>query len=484
MNNDTSSKLLKRLFGFSMASWVNCIISIISTPITTSLFVPEQLAKINLFISYANVLIPFVYLGFDQAYVRFYHETGKKNTSNSIFKRCLNISMFMSIIVSLIILLFWRYFSKSIIGFETISISICLSIYLFATMLLRYENLKARMENNVWLFFWQSVLSTIIIKLSFTCVALIKPNPLYAIYIRTILLLLLSIIFIVLIYRKIKSDKIYDKKEITKELSKFAIPVFPAVFLVMLNTSLSQLILKNYVDFKYIGIYSNAITIASIITIIQSGLNTFWTPFVYEYHKNQKKIQRMHHIVSYLMIIMALFIVMFQDIIYQILVNKQYWDSKMIMAFLLISPVSETIAETLGLGIELSKKTYLKIPVYITNIIVNVCVSLILIPKFGLIGAAISNAVASLSMMTAKTLIGEKYYKCSDTYFRLIISIILLMCNAVINYFYNIGMAKVAFSSLCIIIVTILYWETFKYLFNIVNSMIKKIIRGNKEKKK
>lgn len=472
------STFAKRIFGFSMASWINCAISLVSTPITTTLFLPEELGKVNLFISFANILIPFVYLGFDQTYVRFFNEPSGKNTAGSTFKLCLLFSGIMSCIVSVIVLFGWKYFSSRIIGYASFIVALCLAIYLFATMILRYVNLKARMENNVKIFCIQSVVSTIIIKLSFASVAIIKADAFYAIISRSSFLLIAAILFSYTAVKKSRIEQIDYSKNALIGMVKFALPIFPTTFLVMLNASLSQLMLKRYADYSMVGIYSNAVTIASIITIVQSGLNTFWTPFVYEYYKEQKKIQKMHHIVTFSMICMALGIIVFKDLVYGILVNEKYWGSKAIMAILLISPISDTVSETLGLGIELSKRTYLKLPVYIINIIVNVSACYLLIPRFGILGAALANASASLAMLISKTLIGEKYYKCSDNYYKLTMGMLLVGIIAITNYFISNSIIISSLAICGIFLICLLYKSTFLLLVRIGRTMIKNIMKN------
>lgn len=474
--NKESKTFVKRIVGFSMASWVNCIISFIATPILTSLFVPAELGKINLFISYINILVPFAYMGFDQAYVRFFNEPCGKNTKKSLFKLCLSISLILTAIVSIIVMLFWKYFSKSIIGYNSLVVACCLVLYLFAFVILRYTNLKARMDNAIWPYFIQSVISTIIIKVSFVTIAFVNPKAEYAISFRAVLLLLAACFFCFFALKKCLKDKVDKSKKTIKELTKYAVPLFPTVFLIMLNVSLAQIFLKQYVDYDMIGIYSNAVTIAGIITIMQSGLNTFWTPFVYEYHKEKQKIQKMHHIISFLLIGLALVIILFKDLIYLLLVNKQYWESKAIMPLLLVSPVCETISETLGLGIELSKKTYLKFPVYIINIAVNILSCVFLIPKYGLLGAAIANALASISLLIAKTIIGERYYKCSDNYFRLIISMIILIAVTILNYYINNVILQIGITLGAILLLCYIYKNTVVLLLYNGKNMLSEVL--------
>lgn len=476
-DQNTGLKFTSRIFGFSMASWVNCIISLIATPITTALFAPQELGKVNMLISYANIIIPFIYMGFDQVYVRFYNEPLGKNTPGSMFKLCLSFSAILVVPTTLITMIIWRPISDGIIGYSSIFIYFCLILYVVATMLMRYANLKARMDNNILLFFIQSVLSTIIIKISFACVALIKPSAEYAIFFRTALLLLVGIVFVILAIAKCRKEPINCNKKVTTELLKYGLPIFPTVFIVMLNTSLSQLILKNYVAYEMIGIYSNAITMASIITIVQSGLNTFWTPFVYEYRNEQAKIQKMHHIVAYLLITCGFAIIAFQDLVYLILVNKKYWASKAIMGLLMISPISETISETLGLGIELSKKTYMKLPVYAVSIIVNVLSCILLVPKYGIFGAAIANAISSLTMLLIKSIIGEHYYRCSDNYSKLFICMALFIATAIFSSLFNDGFMKIIVALIGIIFTTLIYFKTVLTLLKNLSQIKNKILR-------
>lgn len=467
-----SNSFIKRIFGFSMASWVNCLISFIATPITTALFAPSELGKINLFVSYINILVPFAYMGFDQAYVRFCNEPCGKNTAKSLFRLCLHISLILSAAVVAVIVGFGKRLSYNIVGNYSFAIVIAFCVYFLATVLLRYTGLKARMENNVKDYFVQAVSSTTIMKLSFAIVALQYPKGEIAIIFKAALLFFCALFFGVRAYIKCKGDKCDSSKPVMTELSRFAIPLFPTVFLSMLNTSLPQVFLKRFVDYEAIGIYSNAGTIAGIITILQSGLNTFWTPFVYEYYKQREKIQKMHRMVSFVLIAFALVLIVCKDLVYYILVDKQYWASKLIMPMMLISPVCVTIAETLGMGIELSKKTYLKLPVYCVNIAVNVGACVILIPQFGMVGAAIASALAALSMLIVKTIIGERFYKCSDNYTALVLGMAILLavsaigCVAQARWIGTIA-AWVAILALCLV-----YRRTLKELIAVVKGLI------------
>ena len=431
-----SKNLINRILGFSLATWVNCLITFISTPIVTALFVPEELGKVNLFVTCANVITPFVYIGFDQAFARFYHEPPSKNTSHSLGRICILFSTSFFLVASTVVFMIREYISEKIVGYYFGPIVISLMAFVFAEYVMRYTQLNARMQNNILQYSIQSIIVTLVIKISFVLVALVRPSAEYAIMFRSSCYLLVAIIFVSLFLRQGRNEKMYIDKETCSELSKFAVPLFPTHFLVALNNSLPMFMLSKYASYSDIGIYSNAVTIASIVTVVQSGLTIFWTPFVYEYYKTEKrKLQLMHHVISICVIGFGFLLILCQFPIYRILVAQQYWQSREIFALLVLSPVCYTISETLGIGIDLAKKTYLKLPVYAINIAINFLASILLVPRYGVFGAAMATAAASLVMLVTKASLGNKYYRCSDNYLKLVVGISTLTGAGLVNMF-------------------------------------------------
>lgn len=477
-----SKNLINRILGFSLATWVNCLITFISTPIVTALFVPEELGKVNLFVTCANVITPFVYIGFDQAFARFYHEPPSKNTAHSLGRICLLFSTSFFLIASAVIFVIRNYISGKIVGYYFGPIVISLMAFVFAEYIMRYTQLNARMQNKVLQYSIQSIISTFVIKISFVLVVLIRPSAEYAIMLRSACYLLTAVIFVTLFLRQGRNEKMYIDKETCSELSKFAVPLFPTHFLVALNNSLPMFMLSKYAGYSDIGIYSNAVTIASIVTVVQSGLTVFWTPFVYEYYKTEKrKLQLMHHVISICVIGFGFLLILCQYPIYKILVAQQYWQSREIFALLVLSPVCYTISETLGIGIDLVKKTYLKMPVYAINIAANFLASILLVPRYGVFGAAMATAAASLVMLITKACLGNKYYRCSDNYLKLVFGISTLICAGLVNMFIS-GTIKYYIIGALMVLCMAIYKREIKIVIREGKNYLTEFINHRREK--
>lgn len=477
-----SNKLtfFKSFVGFSLSSWVNAGLSLISTPVITRVFETSELGKIQLFISIVNIFLNFAYLGIDQAFTRFYHEPPGKNDKKSFLCLCLTLTSVVALFVMLGILGFGKWFSETIIGYVTFIVPVSMIISIVANIVMRFFNLASRMEKNILWFNIQAITITVISNISYVAVAFYKPNAESAIIFRTALTFLAALVFLLAALKKSISFKMDMSRNVIKDVLLYALPLCPATVLSVANNSIGQILLKHYVDYSSIGIYSNAVTVAAIITIIQSGMNSYWPPFVFENYKTkQREIIKMHHMISFVIIIFGLFVILCQDLIYLILIGKNFRASKQIFPLLAISPICYTISETLGVGIRLSKRTGLNIPVYLINVIVNLGLCIILLPKIGVIGAAVASAASSIAMLIAKSIFGERAYRCSDNYLKLILALLTLVMTAVIHIFIYESMVKYLVYIIAIAIVTFLYREevklSLKLLTEIKNKIFKKI---------
>lgn len=464
-NFDTETKknfardFLSKMMGFSVATWISFIISFMSTPIITRVFLPEEIGKINLYNTYLTMVIVLSLLGIDQSFVRFYNEPFNENGKKRLLSLCLTVTLITATVVSVFI-----YYCKNIVALEianTINevIPICLIISLFANVFLRFTSLDYRMKNNIMLYSIQGIALAVIGKVLYIVTAFWNPTYNNAILTMTIGYCIVTAVFLVIYIKDMNIKKNYYDKKIIFELFKFGLPLLPVSLLAWLNNSISQLMLNRYVDFSAIGIYSNAVAIASVISLLQTGFNTYWTSFVYSSYKTEgENIKKVHQYITLAMVAFGLIIVLGQDILYTLL-GENFRSSKNFFPFLLVSPICYTIAETTGIGIGISKKTYLNMAVFSINVFVNLLLCVILLPQLGMLGAAISAACSSVVMLVLKTIIGERYYKCVTSYVRTFSAVGVIVLSAVINLmFFEYLIPKY----LCIIVLLLILFLIYK----------------------
>lgn len=132
----------------------------------------------------------------------------------------------------------------------------------------------------------------------------------------------------------------------------------------LLNNNIPQFMLRSFGGFSSVAGYSVAVTVATALNVVQSGFNTFWTPYVFKNHDtNQHKIKQMHGYIVTFMPLLGILIVLFQNAIF-LVVNRDYTYITQFLPFLILTPLCYTIGETTCVGIALKLKTSLNIVIY------------------------------------------------------------------------------------------------------------------------
>lgn len=271
-----------------------------------------------------------------------------------------------------------------------------------------------------------------------------------------------------------------------KQLMLFSLPYLPASALIWLNTTLSSILLRHYFGnqgFHAIGIYNNAVSVASILGLIQVGFSQYWLSFVFaNYKSEQNKIKLVHNYLAFSIVLFSLLIILSQNFIY-LLIGREYAGSQIFFPFLLVYPCCLTISETTGLGIGISKKTYLAIIPAILNLAVNFAICYFTIPLIGTLGAAIASSVSGIIMLCVKTVIGERYYKCVTNYWKTASAVIIITLAALANYVF---FFDATFKHLCfvVLIITLLaiYHNDVKYLGGVAVLAFRRVIMGRATK--
>jgi O-antigen/teichoic acid export membrane protein len=432
-DNSFVKKFIKNVTGFSVGTFVNFGLGILILPISTYVFKPEDLGSINLFITYYMFFTYFCYLGLDQAFVRFYHETNLPSERRKLFSYCLKYSLIITGGAFVFICFLTSYLSEEILGYSNIYIGICLGISLTGQVILRYCNLLKRMECNIVAFTVQALLMGIGLKASYVLAGIWKDDALTAIVVISVYNLFTALVFI-----------FYERKEISftnrpdrlfqKSLFQYSIPLVPITLVSWLNSSLPQLLLNKLADISSVGIYTNAANLAAMVSIVKEGFANYWMPFVYENYKTeQEKMAQIHHIITFITILTGLLLIMATDIIY-FFIGKSYQSGKVIFPILIISPILLTILNvTDSIGISIAKKNHLQLIAYTISAIVNIGLSALLMPLYGILGAAAATALSSAALLGCMTVFGRKYYRFVHSYKKMILGILLLVCAAILN---------------------------------------------------
>lgn len=484
-NTIESKSFIKKLFGFSIPSFICAFITFAASFINTRLYDTATMGKINLFFTAQNFVLFFAYFGLDQSYCRYYYETSDDEQKSRLYNICFSVSLYVSIAISVVILTFWKFISNYIVGEHSILVAFSLVISVFAQVIWRYLSLLERMRHRILLYTILMVLNSLTNKLSFTTISWLSNDVNLCISIIAISSLVVTIVFYVLESGRSRmvAVKTLRDDEMARRALKFGVPLMPVSLISWLNSSIPVLLLRSFTDYDTVGIYSNTVVLVGIISLIQSGFNTFWVPYYYQnYKSSQSKIMKVHNVICYIMVAFAILLVIFKDLIFYILGND-YRPGATAFSLLLVSPVCYTIGETTGIGIGISEKSYLNSIVYLFGALSTFILSFIFIPPYSVRGAGVAVAISAILTLAIKTVIGEKYYRTVQYKHKTILAIVFIVLACLIDVYVVANIIRILLLIFVLLVLSVLYWNEIKYCFDIIIRIVKPLVsRFNKVK--
>ena len=479
----SKQKFLKNMVGFSMVTWISFVLGFIASPISTRLFPTEELGRLSLFSSYAGLLSSLCYLGLDQAFVRFYLETPGKSTQKSLFTFCTAVPLGFALLSTLVLAFFWPAVSQEIVGTPDITVFVCFAIYSFCLVVFRFLSLCYRMEQNAMLYTIQGVLFALLTKIAYLSVGFAAPTGRAALIMLTVLTGLFTLAFILLQRRRadVQFMKEMDR-EAVRAVGAFALPIVPMSLLSWLNSYTSPLVLKHLLGYSATGIYTSALGLASTISIIETGFNAYWAPYVLENYKgdDRRRFYTVHRLMACMLTLFGLGITIMQAPVF-LLLGKAYRSSVVFFPFLFLSPICYCLGETTSMGIDISKKTWWKTAIYVLSAVLNIVLCFVLIPPMGMSGAALASALTAVLTLILRTVVGEHYYKVLESS-RYLVYTIGLMGVASFGNLWLTGVGKYIFLIAVLALSCWLFRGELKILLTtavqIVEAILQKVRKG------
>lgn len=470
--------LLRKLLGFSVGTAIVTILGLISAPIITRVIDTTNMGHLAMFNTAFNLILGFVLLGLNHAYVRYYSEEEPSQRAD-LLKICLKNPLKINLVISVILLIFYKPISLWMVKKQSLFIIVLLIIYLFFGILSTFALLEVRMrqKSKVYSFL------TVILKVSYLLLVIIfffiyKNN-----YLTVVLATVFSQVILTLITLFIEKDVWFKKSIATNSINKNKLIKYGAPFIfsqtvTSLFQSIDKICIDSFTNSTQVGLYSGATLLIVPLTLIQGTFNTFWTPVSYEkYNKNPHNkdfFSNMNKVVSFSMLVISILIIAFKDFIILFL-GKDYKDAVFIFPFLVFMPIMNCISETTVVGINFKKKTKNHIYISLVAAISNTIGNIILVPIYGAKGAAISTGLSYIIFFIARTYFSNKYYKVNYHLKRFFISIVSIYILAIYSSFYKFNITIAILSLISLSIVTILYKDVVYFLIkNIKNIKIRK----------
>ncbi len=463
---------------------VSMIIGLITTPVITRLYSPEEYGQYSMFITYGDLTYIVLGMGMDQALARYYYEKKNNSYKVALIKRCIRIPFILSILVQIGAIVFFED-GKSLFGLNGIFV-LCGAIYVAFLIGNRFLGIILRLENRTKILGMISVIQKVIfVLIAFGICIFSGSTSAISLCIGVVISQAVSMIVGIFGDKDILfQSEVYDSDIVSqKELIIYALPYVFSIAISSIFQALDRLFINRYCGYAEVGIYASAISIIHIFAIVQNSFTTVWMPNAIK-RFSEKQNDRQYYAdmskrVTLLMFFLGVLLILFKDFIVMLL-GEKYRDAVGIIPFLTFMPIMYTISETTVIGLVFMKRSNLQIIPPSIACIVNGLGNYILVPILGGKGAAISTGVSYIVFFYARTFLSSRCYSVDYDLNRLTFVTVLMILYATFETFVCAPMASVFLGLVIEIILVLAYKKVARDIILFLDDILKKVLKiGN-----
>jgi O-antigen/teichoic acid export membrane protein len=184
-----------------------------------------------------------------------------------------------------------------------------------------------------------------------------------------------------------------------KKMLHYGLPLIPTNCSIWVLTLSDRFFLLRLTSLKEVGLYAIGVKLTQLLLLFITAFGLAWSPFIlsiYSRDKEEEKRVRGKITTYYLFVLalLAVFITVFSKPLIFLLTTREFLDAHRVIGILALATAASGASQALCTGINIARKTkYLAWYTFLAALL-NILLNATLIPKFGMMGAAVATAVS------------------------------------------------------------------------------------------
>lgn len=222
----------------------------------------------------------------------------------------------------------------------------------------------------------------------------------------------LAVYSVLLAYRNEQLGLELDRS-LLRKMQHFGMPLVPSALALWTINFVDREFVVYYKSTAEVGVYSAAVKIAGVITFVMVAFRTAWPAFAYSIEDDGDARRTYSFVLTYLLAFaswLALALGALAPWWVRLLTDPRYQRAEKGVALLAFAGAVYAGYTVLAIGSGRARKTQLNWVVTGTGAVVNVGLNFWLVPAYGMVGAAISTAVAYVVLFAGMTWYAQNVY--------------------------------------------------------------------------
>lgn len=425
--------LTKQTLIYGVGTILARFVTFLLLPVYTNNLSPADYGLASLvfaFLGFMNIIYNY---GLDSAVMRYYSKASDAFRKNKILSTAIWLTLFSSIILSLII-----YYKNGVLGKWLLSDPQHAVLIKYSAFILFFDCIchvpfaLMRLEEKPFQFMSIRLINVIVVfSLNIYFVVNLKRGVLGIFQSNVITSALTAAILYAITISRVRFS---FSGKIAKDLAMFGLPFIPAGLATVCMEMLNRYILQGLMNLEAVGIFSAGFKLGIFMLLLATGFNYAWQPFFLKAGPKDSSRLLFSRIFTYFSLVELSFWLLMTAFMHEIVhfhigniyfIGKEFQSCESMVPFILLGYVFLGINQMFLPGIYFEKKTRYLAYLTIFAAAVNVGANYILIPLFGINGSAYSSLVGYAVLAVSGYFVSQRLFRVPYEFHRVALLFIL-----------------------------------------------------------
>jgi O-antigen/teichoic acid export membrane protein len=381
---------------YGLGGLVSRILAVLLLPLYTRYLTPSDYGRIETLVALTTVLTIVLRAGISSAFFRFYFDSPEPGRRRTVLRTSFWFTMTTSTLGLAAVVALAEPISDALFGTPGAADLVRASgVALWAQM--NYEQLTSlfRVEERSTAFVAASLANVLLtIAATVWLVVIAEQGPLGVIvgnFTGTL------VVYLALLgYRREQLGLELDRP-LLRAMNRFGLPLVPtALFLWTTNFS-DRFFLVKLTDAAEVGLYSVGVRIASAMVLLLTAFRLAWPAFAYSIEDDEEAKRTYAYVLTYLTLLaswVALGLALLAPWLVDVLATEEFAEASRVVGLLAFAAVAFGAYIVIAIGSGRARRTQFNWVVTGAAAALNVTLNLLLIPRYGMIGAAVATVAA------------------------------------------------------------------------------------------
>ena len=427
---------------YGLGGLVSRILAVFLLPLYTRYLDREDLGAVGLVVALSAVAVTILRLGISSAFFRFYFDAEDDAGRRLVIRTSFWFTLGMGL-AGLVLGLLLAEPTADLLQLDDADLIRAAALGVLAQMVYEQQTALFRVEERSTAFVTASLANVAITIAATVLLVVVWEQGALGVVLGNIAgTLAVTAVLLAVVHREQLGRGF--SRPLLREMNRFGTPLVPAALALIAVNFSDRFFLVHLADLEEVGLYEIGVRIASAMVLLLTAFRTAWPAFAYSIRDDGEARRTYAFVLTYLVAVaswLALGLGLLSPWLVRLLATPEFYEGSRVVAPLAFGGVAYAAYIVMAIGVGRAKRTQFNWAITGAAALLNVALNLILIPPYGMTGAAVATLAAYTLMFALMTWYAQRVFPVPYQWRRVLTASVVAVALVVAGKLLDAGLA-------------------------------------------